>query len=100
MVDFALSVGRCPEVDWIEDTARRMRTHVSLDEITFEGDHARRYVFHAPASRTRVALRCSDDGIEMVESDDGISDFPAALPGGLPPGFPLTPPSDASMETR
>jgi hypothetical protein len=100
MVDFAHSVGRCPEVDWIEDTARRMRTHVSLDEITFEGDHARRYVFHAPASRTRVALRCSDDGIEMVESGDGISDFPAALPGGLPPGLPLTAPSDASTETR
>lgn len=87
MVDFALSAGRCPEVEWIEDAARRMRTRVALDEITFEANHAMRYVFRSTASRRRVALRCSDDGIEIVETGDGIADFPAALSGSLPPAL-------------
>jgi hypothetical protein len=81
MMEFSMMEGNCPGEDQVADLAARMNARVVLDEIVLEGDRAKRYKFSDPDSRTRVELRCSDAGIEIVESIEstsGSSPFPAS----------------------
>ena len=71
--------GQCPDEDWVDEMASRMNTRVTLAEIIVEGSRATRYVFAEAASRTRVALRCNDAGIEIVEAEGGGFGVPAAF---------------------
>jgi len=78
MMEFYMMEGECPDGKWVDGMSSGRRSHVALDKVIDEGAQNRRYVFTASTSDTRVALRCSVDGIEIVEVDDLRRGAPAA----------------------
>jgi hypothetical protein len=79
MMEFSMTEGVCPDKERMRDLISRMNVRVGLDEIVPDGDRAKRYRLSEPDSRTHVEIRCSDAGIEFVESDSRASSSPASF---------------------
>jgi len=79
MMEFSMSEGDCPDKKRMRGLMYSMNVRVTLEKIVSEDDRGKRYQFSEPNSRTHVALRCSDAGIEFVESSSRPSSSPASF---------------------
>jgi len=79
MMEFSMMEGECPDKERMRELISRMNVRVSLDEIVPDGDRAKRYQLSEPDSRSRVEIRCSDAGIEFVESNSRAPSPPASF---------------------
>jgi hypothetical protein len=78
MIEYSMMEGVCPDRDLMQTLISRMNTRVVVGEISPEGEFGKRYRLEDSDSRTRIELRCSDAGVEIVESAPYSSHSPAA----------------------